>query len=654
MKKTLTQIFNAFCRTTLVLGCVGFFSGCDAPSRPLARAGQLDLSQWEFALRGPVALSGEYEFYWQQHLPPDFFLNTAPPTPTGIIHVPGVWNDYQHHGQRLPGEGYATYRLRIQLKEAQPLALKFLDMATAFTVYVNGMPLLYSGQAGTVRERTSPRYFPQVVEFTPVTRELELILHVSNFHHKKGGPWEIIELGLARDLHHARSHALQLDIFLFGCIVIMGLYHLGLFAVRTDVRAPLFFGVFCLLLAVRLSVISERLALQFFPNLPWELLGKIEYLVYYLAPPTGAALLYALYQEDFSRRILRLMQSISAVFCLIVLLTPVRVFSYTVATHHAYTVLCSIYGVIVIMLAAQRGREGARFHFIGFSILCLTIINDILQYFQVLATPLLLPFGLLAFILSQAVVLAMQFSHAFRTIDWQRGELEKAIRQYERELIEKRRLEVQYRTLYNDNPTMYFTVDANGVVLSVNQYGLKYLGYKADDLVGRNVVNVFHEDDIAKVPRQLEICVQEPQRVHEWELRKRRKDGSIIWVREVARCVQNAAGQPLLLIVCEDITARKQAEEELHTSRERLRALNVHLQALLEQERGEVARHLHETLGQAFASLQRDLTLLAGKIETGVSREEAPGLLQQIEGMQNLLQTQINKVRDSVTELRGQ
>ncbi len=648
MKKTIRQISPAVLRTALLLGFVGMLLGCHRSPRPQARAGQLDLSQWEFAQQGAVALSGEYEFYWQQHLAPDFFLSTSPPSPTGFIRVPGVWNDYQDNGPNLPGEGYATYRLRIQLKQAQPLALKFLDMATAFTVYVNGIPLFSSGRAGTTPESTSPRYFPQVVEFTPTTRELELILHVSNFHHKKGGPWEVIELGLARDLHRARAQALQLDIFLFGCIVIMGLYHLGLFAVRTDVRAPFFFGIFCLLLAVRLSVISERLVLQFLPNLPWELLGKIEYLVYYLAPPTGAMLLYALYQEDFSRRLLRLIQFISAIFCLIVLLTPVRVFSYTVTTHHAYTVLCSLYGVIVILLAARRGREGARFHLIGFSILCLTIITDILQYFQVLATPLLLPFGLLAFMLSQAVVLAMQFSHVFRTIDWQRGELEKAIRQYERELIEKRRLEVQYRTLYNDNPTMYFTVDADGVVLSVNQYGLKYLGYKTDDLVGRNVVNVFHEDDIAKVPQQLAKCVQEPQRVHEWELRKRRKDGSVIWVKEVARCVQNAAGQPLLLIVCEDITARKQAEAELHTSRERLHALNVHLQARLEQEHAEVARDLHAALGQDLTSLKMDLTALARKIENGVSQAEAPTFLHQIEEMQNVLQAQINRVRGGV------
>lgn len=641
--KSLMRTLNPVLRAAIVLGVLAL-SGCDAPHPPRVSAGALDLSQWDFARNGPLALSGEYEFYWQQHVPPEKFLQTPPPSPTGFINVPGVWNDYQIAGKKLGGDGYATYRLQVHLKEAMPLALKFLDMATAYTVYVNGMPLFYCGEAGTTRADTKPRYFPQVVEFTPATRELELILHVSNFHHKKGGPWEVIELGLARDLHHARSRALQLDIFLFGCIVIMGLYHLGLFVVRTDVRAPLFFGIFCLLLAVRLAVISERLALQFFPYFNWEVLGKIEYLVYYLAPPTGAMLLHVLYTENFSRRVLRAIQISSGIFCLIVLLTPVHLFSHTVAVHHAYTIACSIYGVFVILQAARRGREGARFHVVGFSFLCFTIINDILQYFQILDMPLLLPFGLLAFILSQAVVLAMQFAHAFRTIDWQREELEKAIRQYERELIEKRRLEVQYRTLYNDNPTMYFTVDANGVVLSVNQFGLKYLGYKADDLVGRNVVNVFHEDDMAKVPQQLALCVQEPHRVHEWELRKRRKDGSVLWVKESARCVQNAAGQPLLLIVCEDITARKQAEEELHASRERMRALNMHLQALLEQERGKLAPDLRHELSQALASLKTELTLLTRKIEHGVSPGETPAILQQAQALQDTLAQLLNKL----------
>ena len=46
-------------------------------------------------------------------------------------------------------------------------------------------------------------------------------------------------------------------------------------------------------------------------------------------------------------------------------------------------------------------------------------------------------------------------------------------------------------------------------------------------------------------------------------MRKVRRDGSIIWVRELTRALYNSAGkQPVLLIVCEEITKRKRAEEQ--------------------------------------------------------------------------------------------
>jgi PAS domain S-box-containing protein len=45
--------------------------------------------------------------------------------------------------------------------------------------------------------------------------------------------------------------------------------------------------------------------------------------------------------------------------------------------------------------------------------------------------------------------------------------------------------ERRYRTLYDETPSMYFTVDEDGIVHSVNDYGAQYLGYRAGALVGR-------------------------------------------------------------------------------------------------------------------------------------------------------------------------
>lgn len=131
----------------------------------------------------------------------------------------------------------------------------------------------------------------------------------------------------------------------------------------------------------------------------------------------------------------------------------------------------------------------------------------------------------------------------------------------------------RYRVLYEDNPSMYFTVDGAGTVRSVNRYGAQQLGYEPEELVGRSVLDVFHEDDREAVREQLAGVVAKRGETAQWEFRKVRKDGSVLWVREAANAVRDPDGETIVLIVCEDITERKQADEALRESEQRYRAL---------------------------------------------------------------------------------
>ena len=136
-----------------------------------------------------------------------------------------------------------------------------------------------------------------------------------------------------------------------------------------------------------------------------------------------------------------------------------------------------------------------------------------------------------------------------------------------------RRSEERYRALYRDNPTMYFTVDPAGTVLSVNPYGAEQLGYRVEELVGAPVLSVFHPDDQAAVSNQLKESLTRPGEIAHWEFRKVRKDGEIITVKEAARTTRDADGNAIVLIVCEDITEHKRAQAALQESEERYRAL---------------------------------------------------------------------------------
>jgi PAS domain S-box-containing protein len=122
-----------------------------------------------------------------------------------------------------------------------------------------------------------------------------------------------------------------------------------------------------------------------------------------------------------------------------------------------------------------------------------------------------------------------------------------------------RESEERWRAVFENNPTMYFMLDAAGTVVSVNPFGAEQLGYTVDELVGHPVLNVFHEADRDAVQKNVAVCFQQLGQTMSWEFRKLRKDGTILWVRETARAMP-IKHRPVALIVCEDVTDRKRAE----------------------------------------------------------------------------------------------
>lgn len=114
---------------------------------------------------------------------------------------------------------------------------------------------------------------------------------------------------------------------------------------------------------------------------------------------------------------------------------------------------------------------------------------------------------------------------------------------------------------------MYFTVDREGIVRGVNRLGARHLGYSRKELEGSPVINVFYPDDRKDAENLLKNCFKNPDKVHRWELRKVKKDGSVIWVKEHIRIEYLNKGSDLAIIVCEDITEHKLAQFLLDTDK---------------------------------------------------------------------------------------
>lgn len=163
-----------------------------------------------------------------------------------------------------------------------------------------------------------------------------------------------------------------------------------------------------------------------------------------------------------------------------------------------------------------------------------------------------------------------------------------------------RQSEQRYRALYDDNPSMFFTIDEAGFIQSVNRFAARALGFGVEDLVGLPF-DVLHDGDAARdVDTHLRTCVSRPGTVQRWDSRLRCRDGEVIWVRVSARAQTEAGGAVPVLVVCEDITEARKLSEELsyQASHDALtglynrREFEQRLRALLEQVRDRDADHV--------------------------------------------------------------
>jgi signal transduction histidine kinase len=93
-------------------------------------------------------------------------------------------------------------------------------------------------------------------------------------------------------------------------------------------------------------------------------------------------------------------------------------------------------------------------------------------------------------------------------------------------------------------------------------------------------------------------------------------------------------------------TARALAESE-----KQLRALAAHLQTVREDERTQLAREIHDVLGQEITGLKMDVAWLARRLAS-LSPVVPEAVLQRLQSMQQLMDASIMTVRRMATDLR--
>ena len=113
------------------------------------------------------------------------------------------------------------------------------------------------------------------------------------------------------------------------------------------------------------------------------------------------------------------------------------------------------------------------------------------------------------------------------------------------------------RILYETLPCIYFTLNVDGVILDVSQFGAAYLGYDFWELVQKPIQRLFDPESQCRYQALLTHLSQYPTEIHRWETRLIGKDGRMIGFKARVRLIPITASNSVISLVCEEMTEAK-------------------------------------------------------------------------------------------------
>ncbi|HET6255944.1 MAG TPA: PAS domain S-box protein [Puia sp.] len=220
--------------------------------------------------------------------------------------------------------------------------------------------------------------------------------------------------------------------------------------------------------------------------------------------------------------------------------------------------------------------------------------------------------------------------------------------------------------LMEDSSDAIFAVDAGYRFVSFNKAAEALYGYDEAEVTGRSITEVLRtpmsDETRAEVREEL-------LDVGYWKglvVYHSRNKGPLDIAVSISRTQDERGRIDGYIMVCRDMTERLQAEAklrqfneelerlveektlELQVSNTELRDLTSRLQRIREEERGAIAREIHDELGQQLTGLKMDLFWVSKRLDGQTSDQ----VRQKLRSTMSLLDETIQTVRRIATDLR--
>jgi PAS domain S-box-containing protein len=168
-------------------------------------------------------------------------------------------------------------------------------------------------------------------------------------------------------------------------------------------------------------------------------------------------------------------------------------------------------------------------------------------------------------------------------------------------------------SIINTLPGIFYIYDDQGKFYRWNKNLELITGYSSGEIIRMNPLQFFDDDEKGYMAERNKATFINGKADAEANLYTKNKSKLQYYFNCIAITYE---GKLCSMGMGIDITERKKAEAAIKKTTMQLRELSAHLQDIREEERTEIAREIHDELGQQLTVLKFDLSWMEGKLKT--------------------------------------
>ncbi len=353
-----------------------------------------------------VSLKGEWDFY------PNKFLQPGQKSREKIHqNVPGSW---KNHNQI----GFGSYKLTVLLSGKNKLStfgIYLNRVGSAYKLFIDGVDRGGNGIIGRNTDEEIPHRQTKLYVFDVSSdcSKIEIIIHVSNHNHTAGGIVSSVLFAEYRNLLSKTNNFLYVELFAGIMLLAISVITLSAYVFRQE-RDYLFYTVFICISFIYIIGTGENFLGSLFPGIPYSIFMKIIHLALGIHFILYNHLLAKYFPKEKIEILHKQVRNTSILFCLIVVVLPVRLFLVALPLYHIFNILYGLYWLFILFRAIRNKQSGSNITIFGVLVYKISIFIEIAYINQLAHNPRTVPIGYLGLVITFVINVTRVYAETYQ------------------------------------------------------------------------------------------------------------------------------------------------------------------------------------------------------------------------------------------------